>query len=132
VHEIRRLYSSYPVDDPRKFNWFALDREENSAIIRGFRHLLKGSGISVRPLWVTEDGGERPRVKREDLLFQINLGVDQANLKSPSFGDEWLLPLDSEIHWAASDADCLARAASLCYWSTGLPEIGERVAPFVA
>ena len=126
VSEIQRLYRGYPVDDPRRFTSISIDREDASAIIRGFRELLRGSGIStVRPLEVTEESSERRDAhKREDLLFRLNLGVDQGTLRvAPD--QEWLLALDSAVHWGATDADVLGRAACLAFWTTAMIEVGE-------
>jgi hypothetical protein len=133
VSEIRRMHGTYAVNSPQRFNAISVDRDEGSAIIRGFRRLLEGTGIRIRPLPITEEGGERPCVKREDLLFELSLAVDQGRCKiPPSIGEEFLLPLDAAVRWGSSDADLLGRVVSLTFWSTGLLEPGERAVSIVA
>jgi hypothetical protein len=122
VAEIKRLYREYPVDDPRRFTSVAIDRENDSVVIRTFREMLSMSGISVRALPVTEKFSEHA-YKREDLVFSLRNAVDQGYLKVAP-GEEWLLALDTAIKWAATDTDVLGRAACLAWKVACLPPVG--------
>ena len=129
VAEIKRLYSSYSFDDPRRFASVAIDRESGSAIVRTFRELLGAIGVGVRALPVTEEKTDYG-CRREDLLFSLRNAVDQGYLKVAPDSD-WLYALDSSIKWHATDSDVLGRSCCLAWKLACLPPVGERVAAIV-
>jgi hypothetical protein len=120
--EIRETHAVYPINDERRLKDISIDCWGDSEIVRDLRKLLRGRGLDWRPTPVVEGERSDQAVRRSDLLYRWQSGVQQKILLvDPSFGADWqehALKLDHGVRWRESDNDYLICAIGLAYWRT--------------
>jgi hypothetical protein len=115
ILDIRRRRA---LNDEQRFNRVTMDcGDGQSTIAKAFRKCWSGTGLSVRPLVVTDDRNtsDNDRVSRSELLWKlramVELGVFRLS-ESLQLGEELKAQLRrlDDAKWRATDADDLVAA----------------------
>jgi hypothetical protein len=122
AEEIKTIHAVYPINDERRLREVSIDSWPDAEVLRDLRRLLQGRGLTWRPTPIVEGARTEHAVRRSDLLYRWQSGVQQKILLvDPTFGLEWrehALKLDDAAHWRQHDADYLVCAIALSYWKT--------------